>query len=89
MPKRISRAEKARGIKDFNQLAKFIVDETTKETPLDQDTISKAMSQMGTKGGKVSGARRMVNLSPQKRSEIALRAARARWSKRKKPSSRQ
>lgn len=49
--------------------------------------ISEIMSQMGKKGGKISGARRMENIPPEKRSEIALKAARARWDKRKKSSS--
>jgi hypothetical protein len=85
MPKRPSkdkrRRERAKRIKDFNQLAKFIVDETTTEPPVDKDIISKVMSQMGKKGGKKSGALRMENIPPEKRSEIALKAARARWDK--------
>lgn len=80
MPKRPSRRKRAEEIKDFNQLAKF-VDETTEEKPADKETVSKVMSQMGKKGGKVSGERRMQNIPPAKRSEIALKAARARWDK--------
>jgi hypothetical protein len=41
------------------------------------------MSKLGAKGGKVSGARRMTNLSEEQRGAIALKAARARWAKAK------
>ncbi len=85
MPKRPSREKrrkkKAEQLKDSNQLAKFIVDETTQEKPVDKDTVSKVMSEMGKKGGKISGARRRENYSPERLSEIALKAARARWDK--------
>jgi hypothetical protein len=39
------------------------------------------MSRLGKKGGKVGGARRMVTMTPERRSEVALKAARARWAK--------
>jgi hypothetical protein len=37
------------------------------------------MSAMGRKGGKKSAKARMVKISPEHRREIALKAARARW----------
>jgi general stress protein YciG len=37
------------------------------------------MAELGRKGGKVSGAKRMENLSDRQRREIALKAAKARW----------
>lgn len=53
--------------------------------PLDFDAQYKAhMAKLGAKGGKVSGARRMDNLTADKRSEIASKAARAMWAKRKR-----
>ena len=39
------------------------------------------MAKLGAKGGKVSGAKRMENLSDRKRKEIAKKAAAARWGK--------
>jgi hypothetical protein len=39
------------------------------------------MAELGRKGGKVSGARRMENLSSEKRRAIAKLAARTRWTK--------
>jgi hypothetical protein len=37
------------------------------------------MAILGKKGGRVSGARRLTNLTPKQRSAIAQKAARARW----------
>ena len=41
------------------------------------------MTALGRKGGQVSGARRMTNLSAKQRQTIARTAARARWAKKK------
>ncbi len=49
-----------------------------------EDQYRKRMSDLGRKGGKISGAKRMDNLSAKTRREIALKAAAARWSSRKK-----
>jgi hypothetical protein len=41
------------------------------------------MSALGRKGGTISGARRMANLTPKQRQASARHAARARWNKKK------
>ena len=41
------------------------------------------MTALGRKGGRISGARRMVNLTATERRRIATKAARARWAKKK------
>jgi hypothetical protein len=46
--------------------------------------ISRVMSVMGRKGGKIGGKISSANLTPEQRKERALQAAKARWSKRKK-----
>jgi hypothetical protein len=46
--------------------------------------ISQVMSAMGTKGGKIGGKRRLVTMTAEERSQIALKAARSRWSKPRK-----
>jgi hypothetical protein len=75
--------------KDVNQIAFRTVELSTRE-PEEQkpsrSLISRIMSQMGKKGGKVSGKRRMTNISPERRREIALKAAQARWKKKPEPS---
>lgn len=70
--------------RDVNQIAFRTVELSTQETEEQKPSrslISRIMSQMGKKGGKVSGKRRMTNLSPERRREIALKAAQARWKK--------
>lgn len=45
--------------------------------------ISQVMAEMGRKGGRIGGKRRMETLSDRRRSQIAKNAAKARWSKKK------
>jgi len=47
----------------------------------DGATLSRIMSQMGRKGGKIGGKRRMETMTAEQRSQSALRAAQARWKK--------
>jgi hypothetical protein len=51
--------------------------------PSKQD-ISRVMSAMGKKGGKIGGKRSLETLTPDERKERALKAAKARWAKREK-----
>ena len=55
---------------------------------MDEDLISRVMREMGRKGGKKGGKKgarmRMETLTPERRSEIAQKAARARWAKAKR-----
>ncbi len=86
MPKRKSTKRPA----DVNQLAHQLVQESTEldeEPTLSKADISRFMAEMGRRGGKIGGKRRLVTMTPEERSEIALRAARARWSKQKKAKS--
>lgn len=43
--------------------------------------ISRVMSAMGRKGGKVSGKRRLVTMTAEQRQEVARKAAQTRWAK--------
>ena len=77
MPRRISKED------DFT-IARRVVEQAIGEplTPKSvSPTVSKIMSQMGRRGGKLGGKRRLVTMTPEKRSEIALKAAKARWNK--------
>jgi len=83
MPKRLSRPRRP---SDINQLAHQLVEDSTQEasgseSELSRLTVSRVMAEMGRKGGKISGARRKENIPEEKRSEIALKAAKARWAK--------
>ena len=55
--------------------------EEPEEQKLGPSLVSRVMSEMGKKGGKISGKRRMKNIPPERRREIALKAAQARWKK--------
>jgi len=91
MPKRISKPKHKKRAQeaDVNQLAYHLVQESTSEPneeSLTKAQISQLMATMGRKGGKIGGKRRMVTMTPEERSQIALRAAQARWRKSKKAS---
>lgn len=87
MPKRISRPKRPR---DFNQLAHQLVQESTGEkleprtdVKINRSEISRVMAAMGRKGGRVGARSRMVTMTPEQRSEIAAKAAKARWAKKR------
>jgi hypothetical protein len=42
------------------------------------------MAQIGSKGGKVGGKRRLQTMTAKQRSDAAAKAAKARWSRSKK-----
>ena len=70
---------------DVNQLAHFLGEQSTKQAeskngdaPTDAE-VYRVMSALGRKGGKIGGKNRAVALTPERRREIALKAARARW----------
>jgi hypothetical protein len=44
------------------------------------------MAQIGSKGGKIGGKRRLQTMTAKQRSDVAAKAAKARWSKSKKQS---
>lgn len=72
---------KAKRPNDTIKRAKSIVDIATgqKEDKLSQQAISAAAAALGRKGGLKGGLARAAALSPKKRSEIAKKAAAARW----------
>jgi hypothetical protein len=65
---------------DLSQLAKHIVDEATGERkPEPEDTRDPAAVSLGRRGGLVGGRARAEKLTAEQRSEIAKKAAAARW----------
>ena len=87
MPKRI-RKPKLDTVQNARRVVLASVGETEPEaiTPVPQprSVISQVMAEMGRKGGRIGGKRRLVTLSATRRSQIAKQAARARWGKKKK-----
>jgi hypothetical protein len=74
MPKRSSKP------RDLNRLASAIVQEATGEAPEEppSDKNPHAVA-LGRLGGQKGGAARAKKLTPERRQEIARKAARARW----------
>lgn len=67
---------------DTNKRAKSIVDIATGEdTKNVEDELKTAAAALGRKGGKKGGPARAQSLTAEKRSEIAKKAAAARWQK--------
>jgi len=73
--------------RDTNQLAKSIVDLSTgeaEEEPLPEEDLEgkdPAAVALGRKGGLKGGKARAKSLTKEQRSEIAKKAAKARWNK--------
>jgi hypothetical protein len=85
MPKRIKHDRPT----DINQLANYLVTESTRESG-SPDLPTKAqvsflMAEMGRKGGKIGGKRRLETMTSKQRKQVAKKAARARWKKKDKP----
>jgi hypothetical protein len=83
MPKPLKKRAARRPKSDPNEAAFVLVRRSTgtaDEPPeIPRDQLKAYMSALGRKGGRVSGAKRMENLTDEQRSAIALKAARARW----------
>ena len=71
-------AKKPSRPRDANQLAHLIVGLATGESQ-EAPTTEKASGQV--RGGMIGGKARAEKLTPEKRSEIAKKAAKARWDK--------
>lgn len=74
--------------RDPNQLAKWLVDVSTKETdpepatvPASPANLSEYMAAIGRKGGQIGGKRRLKTMTKAQRSTVAKKAAKARWSR--------
>jgi len=82
MPKRSSKKM------DMNVLAKSVVDQATEPEPVIKVAAKKAKNaaavELGRLGGLKGGKARAQKLSAAKRSEIAKKAAKARWGKSKR-----
>jgi hypothetical protein len=66
--------------RDANQLAKFIAEIATGERS-DRPAPLSEMAELGQRGGRVGGKSRAKALTSEERSEIARKAAAARWTK--------
>lgn len=77
MPNRSSKPHRPA---DLNRLAASIVGEAVGDTPpVTQPEKNPAAVELGRKGGLVGGKARAEKLSPERRREIAKKAADTRW----------
>lgn len=65
--------------KDFTQVAFDVVQQATGEAP--KPAPDTARQENSRKGGLKGGAARMDTMTPEQRSELAKKAAEARWKK--------
>jgi hypothetical protein len=75
---------KRRKPRELNALAASLVDEVARETapPEPHRVKDPAAVALGRRGGLKGGKARAAKLTPAKRSDLARRAARARWDNR-------
>jgi len=91
MPNHSSKPKRPR---DVNQLAAFIVQQSTgdassepapvappHETEPPSEALRQAAAELGRRGGLKGGKARAANLTPERRAEIAKKAAETRWGK--------
>jgi hypothetical protein len=78
MPKRTRTVEKL----DTVQNARRVFMEATQTTEL--TIVQQVMREMGSKGGKIGGKRRLETMTDEQRKRSARKAAKARWAKAKK-----
>lgn len=81
-------SKKPKRSRDLNVLATEIVRAATEgepETPAKEDTRNPHAVALGKLGGAKGGKARAAKLTPEQRSEISRRAAKARWEKKPKP----
>ena len=76
--------------RDPNQLAKWIVEQSTEQAPTPEATaqvpsdLSAYMAAMGRRGGQIGGKRRLVTMTAAQRKRAAQKAAAARWGKKER-----
>ena len=76
------RSRKPKRPRDVSQLAASIVRAATEGELEPDDGKNPAAVTLGRLGGKKGGKARAAKLSPERRREIAKKAAQARWNKR-------
>jgi hypothetical protein len=83
MPKRVKQKKRTT---DENEVAFQLVQRATQEPEPSNvglpKSISEYMAQIGSKGGKIGGKRRLKTMTPEQRRKAAQKAARKRWGKR-------
>ena len=89
MPKRISKHPRLDTVQNARRVVLASVADTPADTPIapaHPSLISQVMAEMGRKGGRIGGKRRLETMTSRQRSKVAKAAANARWAKHAKKS---
>lgn len=81
MPKRTGTTKKLDDVQNARRV--FLEAVATTET-VELTIVQKVMREMGSKGGKIGGKRRLETMTDAQRKKSATKAAKARWAKAKK-----
>ena len=86
MPKRISRPKRPPGLDTVQNARRVVLESLARldappTAPAHPSLISQVMAEMGRKGGRIGGKRRLETMTDRERSRVAKRAAQARWAK--------
>ena len=81
MPKRTRSTEKLDTVQNARRV--FIEAVASTET-VELTIVQQVMREMGSKGGKIGGKRRLETMTDEQRKRSARKAAKARWAKAKK-----
>lgn len=82
MPKRTS-TPKLDTVQNARRVVLASIGEVPDTPAITAADISRIMAEMGRKGGRIGGKRRLVTLTVARRHEIAVKAAKTRWKKAK------
>lgn len=90
MPKRISKHPRLDTVQNARRVVLASVADPvpadTPAAPAHPSLISQVMAEMGRKGGRIGGKRRLETMTDRQRSQVAKNAAKARWAKQPKKS---
>lgn len=78
MPKRIRKK-----VEDPKEMAAGLLALSVEDTPRDPEVIYEVMAEMGRKGGKIGGKRRLKTMTAKQRKAAASKASKARWGSKK------
>jgi len=82
MPKRTRKPETSEKLDVFQNARRVFLEAV--ETTTELSIVQKVMREMGAKGGRIGGKRRLETMTDEQRKRSARKAAKARWAKAKK-----
>ena len=81
MPKRTRNTPKLDAVQNARRIA---IEAVSSVETVELTIVQQVMREMGAKGGKIGGKRRLETMTDEQRKRSARKAAKARWAKAKK-----